>query len=27
VNYAFSSDLDMPITGDENPPFWLARWK
>jgi peptide/nickel transport system substrate-binding protein len=27
VNYAFSSDLDIPITGDENPPFWLARWK
>jgi len=27
VNYAFSSDLDIPITGDENPPFWQARWK
>jgi peptide/nickel transport system substrate-binding protein len=27
VNYAFSSDLDIPITGDENPPFWKARWK
>jgi peptide/nickel transport system substrate-binding protein len=27
VNYAFSSDLDIPITGDENPPFWRAKWK
>jgi peptide/nickel transport system substrate-binding protein len=27
VNYAFSADLDIPITGDEAPPFWLARWK
>lgn len=27
VNYVFSSDLEIPITGDENPPFWAARWK
>ncbi len=27
VNYAFSADLDIPIAGDENPPFWLAKWK
>lgn len=27
VNYVFSADLDIPITGDENPPFWRARWK
>lgn len=27
VNYVFSSELDIPITGDESPPFWAARWK
>jgi peptide/nickel transport system substrate-binding protein len=27
VNYAFNADLDIPITDDENPPFWAARWK
>jgi peptide/nickel transport system substrate-binding protein len=27
VNYAFSADLEIPITRDENPPFWRARWK
>ena len=27
VNYAFSADLDIPVTDDENPPFWQARWK
>jgi peptide/nickel transport system substrate-binding protein len=27
VNYVFSADLNIPITGDENPPFWQAHWK
>lgn len=27
VNYVFSSDLDFPVTPDEIPEFYRARWK
>lgn len=27
VHYAYSSDLDIPLWDDENPRFYLARWK